>query len=229
MRVKIYQINSERDENRLKFFGLQAIEKLQGNTQLDPSIYDEVFNAELDETDLEGIYTRFNTEGHPLHRGHSLSVSDIVVTDNGAFFCDRVGFESVDLDESKTHKTDNLMRIVYVEPHKPAYEAEIENSLNGEQRAVKGYIELVYNDDDTILVCNEEGKLIGMEGNRRLDNGVSIIAGPFFIVGDDGEDFRSLTDEETKKYLERFAQPEDITQEEVEGDMGITISGINLF
>ena len=229
MRVKIYQINSERDENRLKFFGLQAIEKLQGNTQLDPSIYDEVFNAELDETDLEGIYTRFSTEGHPLHRGHSLSVSDIVVTDNGAFFCDRVGFESVDFDESKTHKTDNLMRIVYVEPHKPAYEAEIENSLNGEQRAVKGYIELVYNDDDTILVCNEEGKLIGMEGNRRLDNGVSIIAGPFFIVGDDGEDFRSLTDEETKKYLERFAQPEDITQEEVEGDMGITISGINLF
>lgn len=229
MRVKIYQINSERDEKSLKFFGLQAIEKLQGNTQIDSSIYDEVFDAELDESDLEGIYTRFNTEGHPLHRGHSLSVSDIVVTDDGAFFCDNIGFETVDFDESKAHKPDNLMRIVYVEPHKPAYEAEIENSLDGEQRAVKGYIELVYNNDDTILVCNEEGKLIGMEGNRRLDNGVSIIAGPFFIVGDDGEDFRSLTDEETKKYLERFAQPEDITQEEVEGDMGITISGINLF
>lgn len=229
MRVKIYQINSERDEKSLKFFGLQAIEKLQGNTQLDPSIYDEVFNAELDEADLEGIFTRFNTEGHPLHRGHSLSVSDIVVTDDGAFFCDSIGFEAVDFDESKAHKPNNLMRIVYVEPHKPAYEAEIENSLKGEQRAVKGYIELVYNNDDTILVCNEEGKLIGMEGNRRLDNGVSIIAGPFFIVGDDGEDFRSLTDEETKKYLERFAQPEDISQEEVEGDMGFTISGINLF
>ena len=229
MRVKIYQINSERDENKIKFFGLEDVERLQGKAQIDPSIYDEVFNAELDESDLEGIYTRFNTEGHPLHRGHSLSVSDIVVTDDGAFFCDRIGFESVDFDESKAHKPDNLMRIVYVEPHTPAYEAEIENSLDGEQRAVKGYIELVYNDDDTILVCNEEGKLIGMEGNRRLDNGVSIIAGPFFIVGDDGEDFRSLTDEETKKYLERFAQPEDISQEEVEGDMGFTISGINLF
>ena len=112
------------------------------------------------------------------------------------------------------------MRIVVVEPGKPAYESEIENSLSAEQEIVGGYIEVVYNDDDTIIICNEEGKLQGLKGNRHLDNGTSIIAGTFFIDGDGGEDFRSLTDEETEKYLNKYAQPEEISDEEVESDMG---------
>ena len=93
MRTKIYQINSKRDVNRVKFEGLDLLERYQGSSAVDPSIYDEVFNAEIDETDLEAIYQRFNTVGHPLHRGHSLSVSDVVVNDNGAFFCDSIGFQ----------------------------------------------------------------------------------------------------------------------------------------
>ena len=112
------------------------------------------------------------------------------------------------------------MRIVVVEPGKAAYESEIENSLNAEQEIVGGYIEVVYNDDDTIIICNEEGKLQGLKGNRHLDNGNSIISGTFFIVGDGGEDFRSLTDEETEKYLHKYVQPEEISDEEVESDMG---------
>jgi hypothetical protein len=221
MKVKIYQINHNRDKDNVKFRSLCDIKELNSN------IYDEVFNGELETDNLESIYTKFNTECHPLHRGHSLSISDVVVTDNGAFYCDRVGFKKVDFDEGQTQKPDNLMRVVYVEPHKPAYEAEIENSIQGEQRAVQGLIELVYNDDDTIIVCNDEGKLIGMDGNRRLDNGTTIIAGPFFVVGDDGEDFRSLTDDEVEKYVNRFSEPEDITREEVEGDMGFAIYGFS--
>lgn len=95
MRTKIYQINSKRDVNRVKFEGLDLLERYQGSSAVDPSIYDEVFNAEIDETDLEAIYQRFNTVGHPLHRGHSLSVSDVVVNDNGAFFCDSIGFQPI--------------------------------------------------------------------------------------------------------------------------------------
>ena len=95
MRTRIYQINSKRDVNRVKFEGLDLLERYQGSSAVDPSIYDEVFNAEIDETDLEAIYQRFNTVGHPLHRGHSLSVSDVVVNDNGAFFCDSIGFQPI--------------------------------------------------------------------------------------------------------------------------------------
>ena len=114
---------------------------------------------------------------------------------------------------------EDKLRIVKVEPNKPAYVTEIENTLEAEQETVGGLIELIYNGDGTFIVCNDEGKLTGMEGNRILENG-SVIAGPFFVVGDTGEDFRSLTDEETEKYLQEFAEPQQISQEEVEADTG---------
>ena len=60
-----------------------------------------------------------------------------------------------------------------------------------------------------------------MQGNRRLENG-SVIAGPFLIVRDDGSDFASLTDHQTEQYLEKFREPQDISQEEVQADMGMT-------
>ena len=109
---------------------------------------------------------------------------------------------------------DNKLRVVLVEPGKPAYETEIENTLEAEQEAVGGYIEVVPFDNGRLLICNEEGKLNGMRGNRRIGN--DVIAGPFFIVGEDGDEFRSLTDEEVKESLKRFAEPEEISQEEVE-------------
>ena len=220
MRVKVYQINSGRDEKRGKFFGMDSREKLHLPQAVDPSIYDEVFNAEIDESDPEDIFRRFNTEGHPLHRGHSLSVSDVVVTENGAYFCDDVGFKQIEFDETQTKKPRNLMRIVYVEPGRPAYEAEIPHTLEAEQKAVDGLITHVYNEDGTAIICNDEGKLRGMEGNRRLNNGKTIIAGPFFVCGLTAVNFRGLTEQEVQTYLKRFAQPEEISQEEVEAGMG---------
>lgn len=111
-------------------------------------------------------------------------------------------------------------RVVFVEPGQPACEKEIGTDLSDLQEAVGGLIECVYaHDDQTILVCNDEGKLMGLEGNRRLDNG-SIIAGSFFIIGDDGENFRSLTDAEVSRYLQTYAEPQQISQQEVQADMG---------
>lgn len=217
MRVQIYQINSERDKERQKFFDLKE------GANPDPSIYDEVFDAEIDETDLEAIYARFNTNHHPLFRGHSLSVSDVVVMDGKANICQGVGFREVPFDVTQTQKPDNLMRVVYVEPNKPPYVAEVEDTLEGKQKAVQGYIEPVYIENDgTCLIGNEEAKLIGMEGNRRIGPS-SIIAGPFFVCGTTEEDFRGLTDEEVAKYMDRFKDPELISQDEVQSDMGFTI------
>ena len=152
-----------------------------------------------------------------------MSISDVVKTEDGAYFCDLVGFKKIDFDESKTTKPDNLLKVVYVEPNKPAYAAEVEHTLEGEQRAVKGMIECIYcHDDNTCVVANEEAKLIGMEGNRRFGDRKSIIAGPFFVVGLEGDGFRSLTEEEQVKYLQEYAEPEQISQEEVETDTGMT-------
>jgi len=218
MRTKIYQI--DKDTFGTKFMDYDFTMQKAG--EIRPELYQEVFNADIDEENLEEVYTRFNSTHHPLFRGHSLSVSDVVVNDKGAFFVDSIGFKKIDFDESKTHKPDNLMRIVYVEPHRPAFEAEIPHEYEAESKAVGGLIEVVGNGDETCIVCNDESKLIEMEGNRHLDNGVSIIAGPFFVCGETLDDFRSLTDEETQKYLERFSEPEDISRAEVEADMGFT-------
>lgn len=223
MRVKIYQI--KKDTHGVKFMDYDFT--IERNGKIHPETYQEAFNADIDETDLEAIYTRFNTNHHPLFRGHSLSVSDVVVTDNGAFFVDSIGFKQIVFDETKTHKPENLLKVVYVEPHRRAYEAEILNEYNALSKAVGGLLELVHIGSDSLIVCNEEGKLKGMDGNRRLDSGITIIAGPFFVCGYNDGDFRSLTDEEVKKYLNRYGEPEDISRGEVEADMGYTFLPLN--
>ena len=145
----------------------------------------------------------------------------IPAVEPGAFFCDCIGFEKIDFDESLTQKPDNLMRVVYVEPNRPAYEAAILHDLEHMQKAVDGYIEPVYLEDGLVVVGNEEAKLRGMTGNRHI--GEIIMAGPFFVCGESYEDFCSLTDEEAASAMKRFAEPEQISQAEVEADMGYTI------
>lgn len=221
MKIKIYQINTDRDKNNVKFMGREDLPKWQSSPDVDSSLYDEVFSGDVDCGGLESVYTLFNTDIPALHRGHSLSVSDVVVTEGGAYYCARAGFEKIEFDESKTQKQKDLLQVVYVEPNKPAYRAEIEHSMRGEQRAVGGHIEAVPLQDGVYIVCNEEGKLLGMEGNRKIEG--SVIAGPFFVVGTEGEEFCSLTEDETEKYLARFSEPEEISEEEVIEDTGIKI------
>lgn len=219
MQVRVYQINPDRDKNRVMYERLDDLAKYQGSPAVDASLYDRVLRADVDCDDLEQLYAMLNTTGHPLHHGGSMKVSDVVVTDEGAFYCDRMGFMAIEFDESKAQIPEGTMRALYVEPGKAPFETEIPNCLEAEQQAVKGLIDLVYLDCGAILICNDEGKLIGMEGNRVLDNG-TIIAGPFLIVGDAGEEFCSLTDTQAAFYMQRFQEPEEITQEEVEADTG---------
>ena len=103
-----------------------------------------------------------------------------------------------------------------VEPERSPYEVELENSLGAMQRRVGGTIEAVYEPGgrDAALICNDEGKLLGLPLNRALrdEKGeiYDVIAGTFFICGapPDSESFASLTDEQVDYWLKRFAKPE---------------------
>lgn len=123
-------------------------------------------------------------------------------------------------------KIEDRIRILKIEPQKSPYEKEINNDLEGIQGEVEGLFECIYLDDNCILVCNEEGKLNGMELNRRVGN--DIIAGPFFIVGDseDGE-FISLTDDQIEQYTEEFGKIQEFTGGEPEAQSWMEFIGFD--
>ena len=108
------------------------------------------------------------------------------------------------------------MRIIVVEGGKRPYEAELEHDLESMRRCVGGNIEVVYEPGgrDAALICNDEGKLLGLPLNRALrdEEGeiYDVVAGTFFICGTppDSESFTSLTDEQVDYWMERFAKPE---------------------
>ena len=111
--------------------------------------------------------------------------------------------------------------VLKVEPGKPPELVSMANTLQAMQEMVGGFIEIVPL-DDACLVCNDEGKINGMEGNRRL--GGDIIAGPFFIAGDSGDgNLCSLTMEQQERFSQQFAQPETFRPGEVEDTIRIEI------
>lgn len=109
------------------------------------------------------------------------------------------------------------LHVLRVEPRKAPEEKDIGSDLNSLQAEVDGLIECVYMDDGAIIAVNEEGKLNGVEMNRRL--GDDILCGPFFIVRDNGEgDFASLTNLQIEYYKNRFAQPEQFAEHEPDAE-----------
>ena len=109
------------------------------------------------------------------------------------------------------------MKVLVVEPMQEPYVKEIDAGLKSLQKEVGGRIQALYPfDEKAAVVCNDEGKINGMELNRALrdDNGriYDIIAGPFLICGLDGDRFGSLPDGLISKFSEQFKQPETFVQ-----------------
>ena len=109
---------------------------------------------------------------------------------------------------------ENEITVLKVEPGKVPETVTIPNTLDAMQRVVGGFLEIIQL-NDVCLVCNEEGKLMGLEGNRRVGN--DIIAGTFFLAGDTSTgDLCSLTQEQLDRFQKLFAQPESFQHGEVE-------------
>lgn len=107
------------------------------------------------------------------------------------------------------------MRILVVEPECRPEVREIDGSLKSMQEVVGGWIQALFPFDEAVaLVCNDEGRLLGLPANRGLkdENGriYDIVCGTFFICGApaDSDHFISLTPEQIERYKERFYTPE---------------------
>ena len=94
----IYQLKPGDATRDYRFEPLDAIRN--NGLSVKPENYELVYTAPLTEQDsLESIYTRFNIDHPADFKGHSLSVSDIVVLHQDgkdtAHYCDRFGFSQV--------------------------------------------------------------------------------------------------------------------------------------
>lgn len=106
-----------------------------------------------------------------------------------------------------------MIKVVLVQPMQKPQIVEIPNNLRSLQETVGGYIQAIYPFKQEIaLVCNEEAKVNGCELNRALFDEAGtmydIVAGTFFVCGLGEEDFESISDEDAKIVMERFAYPE---------------------
>ena len=95
----IYQVPAGPEGRDIRF---RSYEELQAaGLAVDRKNYELVYTAPLDgKTTLENIYRTFNIDDRPADfRGHSLSVSDVVVINRGgkeeAHYCDSIGFTPV--------------------------------------------------------------------------------------------------------------------------------------
>jgi len=108
------------------------------------------------------------------------------------------------------------MKILLVKPMCKPEVAEITGNLHSMQEIVGGTIQAIYpfEDPEAVLICNDDGKLIGLPLNRCLRDSegkvYDVIAGTFFIcrapVGSDR--FESLTEEQVEQYTEVFCELE---------------------
>ena len=104
------------------------------------------------------------------------------------------------------------MRVLVIEPYKEPYEKEINGKLKTLQGFVGGLIQVLYpfEDEHIALICNDEGKLLGLPLNRALRNKrgeiYDIVSGTFLLCSapPDSESFESLSNEQIRKYMKEF-------------------------
>ncbi len=119
------------------------------------------------------------------------------------------------------------IKVLMVEPMQEPKVVTLKTDLDSLQKAVsigadyQGLIEIISLGDGTCIICNEEGKLIGLDGNRRIGN--DIIAGVFYVVGENNEgELISLTDQQLEFYTKRFFFPEYYTKDDIVNHVFIT-------
>ena len=108
------------------------------------------------------------------------------------------------------------MKILLVKPKKRPEIVDIDGSLESMQQVVGGLIQLIYpfpDEPDIALICNDEGKLLGLPTSRILIDDrfsvIDVIAGSFFLCGApaESENLESLPEEKLAEYQAVFSFP----------------------
>ena len=125
---------------------------------------------------------------------------------------------------------ERTIKALMIEPGRKPCAVVLMNNLDALQKAVsvgapeQGLSEFVYLEDNVSILCNEEGKLIGLAPNRRL--GKDILCGVFYVVAEDDEgELISLTEEQQERYAKMFELPDVIGEDEIDATVFVRFVG----
>lgn len=82
------------------------------------------------------------------------------------------------------------IKVIAKLPNTMPYVTWVSNSLQDLQKFVGGHIEVVPLTTDTVVICNEDGRLKGLEHNCEIC-GIDFV-GDIIICGVDGEEFTDI-------------------------------------
>lgn len=89
------------------------------------------------------------------------------------------------------------VRVIIKKPgDKVGVPTHIVPSLKRLQEIVGGYIEYITVQKGLVILCNEEGKILGLDPNFNISDGlgtlIDIVVGTVIAIGVDGEDFADV-------------------------------------
>lgn len=179
MRIKIYQINTERDLNRVAFEKYENLPKIQGSENLESGIYDLVFEGDVPCRNLEEVFEMFNCNRPVGYKGRSVSVSDVIEdTDSHRFFfCDNVDFREVAFHSEACKISEEFLKlnepekidVLLVRTGREPEKAVVENSPEAIRKIVGEKTEQIpLYGDQTVIVRSAGGSPGSLPPNRAV-------------------------------------------------------------
>ena len=115
--MRTYEFYQLTDADSNHYYRFEPLETLKNEGMAVEFLrYHKVYEGTLSEDEgLESLYRKFNIDHPADFRGHSMSVSDVVViTDNGvseAYYCDSYGFQEVpEFMEGREQKEEHVRK-----------------------------------------------------------------------------------------------------------------------
>jgi len=173
MKIRIYQINPERDTDRVRF---QPMEKING--VVDRNNYDIVFEGILYCKTLEGVKEIMNHQCPDYYAGNKVGTSDVVevIESDGAepafYFCNdkefkKILFHPIEFEEMET--APEKISVLRIRVGEAPERIEIDNCLDALHEQLQGYVQAEKPfDNNVVLLSNRHGEPLQLPPNRAI-------------------------------------------------------------
>ena len=128
-------------------------------------------------------------------------------------------------EEEKDGERMKRILVIVKPPEQDPFVMFVQNRLESLQRLVGGYIEVgvqLMPESEmagVCILCNEEGRLIGLPENRVAEPGLRGMVGQIVAIGTRGEDFASLSSSRVPMIMRMLRLPKGGREREMDGQV----------